>query len=309
MRFGLRRLGQALVVVFIFIALLIAWQWRPDLPLDDLKTRWATAPSRFVHLDGMSVHYRDEGSGPTIVLLHGTGASLHTWDAWAAALSGSHRVVRFDMPGFGLTGPNPSRDYRIEAYVDFIEHFTTRLGLDRFVLGGNSLGGEIAWRFAAAHPTELSALVLVDAAGYPRTTRPPLVFRLGRMPLVSWLARHLDPRHLVERTLRESYGDPSRVTPALIERYYELTLRPGNRSAFGARTATPYVDRTALLHDLHLPTLILWGAKDRLIPVSQAQRFAADIAGAKLHIYEDLGHVPMEEDGARSVADVQAFMH
>jgi pimeloyl-ACP methyl ester carboxylesterase len=300
--------GRGIAIVLLLAVALVAWQWKSDLPLDQLKARWGGGASRFVDVDGMSIHYRDEGSGPPIVLIHGTGASLQTWDAWTAALAGTRRVVRFDLPGFGLTGPQPDGDYRIDTYVDLVDHFTTRLGLDHFALAGNSLGGQIAWRFAVRHPEAVTALVLVDAAGYPRTVTPPLVFRLGRVPVISSLMGHLDPHFLVESTLKKTYGDPTRVTPDLIERYYELSLRPGNRAAFGARTALPFEDRAAQLSELAMPTLILWGAKDRLIPVSDAQRFAADIHGSTLRIYDDLGHVPMEEDGERTAADARAFL-
>jgi pimeloyl-ACP methyl ester carboxylesterase len=304
-----RRLGRALLVVALLAAALVAWQWRSDLPLDTLKARWAGGASRFVDVDGMSVHYRDEGRGAPVVLLHGTGSSLHTWDAWTAALLASgRRVVRFDLPGFGLTGPHPHSDYRITAYVEFVDHMLTRLGIDRFALGGNSLGGDIAWRYATAHPTRVSALVLVDAAGHPIGGSRPLAFRIGRMPVVRTLMAHLDPRWLVARTVRQSYGDPARVTPALVERYRELLLRAGNRAAFGARTAVAYEDHTAELAALKLPVLIVWGARDRLIPVENAHKFAAEIAGAELRIYDELGHVPMEEDGARTGADVAAFL-
>jgi pimeloyl-ACP methyl ester carboxylesterase len=305
---GARRLGRWLGIVFAVALALIVWQWKSDLPLDQLKARWATGASRFVEVDGLDVHYRDEGTGPPIVLLHGTGASLHTWEAWVEVLSASHRVVRLDLPGFGLTGPNPRGDYRIDAYVDLVDHFVERLGLGRFALGGNSLGGQIAWRFAVLHPDEVSALVLVDSAGYPRTVGPLLAFRIGRWPIVSSLAPHLDPRLLVEKTLRQTYGDPTRVTPELVERYYELTLRPGNRAAFAARTATPFEDQTAGLRALHVPTLILWGGKDALIPVSDARRFAADIQGATVRVYDSLGHVPMEEDGRSTATDVYEFL-
>jgi pimeloyl-ACP methyl ester carboxylesterase len=294
--------------VVALLALLVASQWKNDLPLDELKAHWAGGASRFVDVDGTSLHFRDEGQGPPIVLVHGTGASLHTWDAWAEAMRTHRRVVRLDLPGFGLTGPDPSGDYRIEQYVERLDHFATRLGLTRFALAGNSLGGDIAWRYAVAHPERVSALILVDAAGYPRATPPPLVFRLGKIPVVSTLLAHLDPRWLVGKTLRQTYGDPSRVTPTLVDRYYELALRPGNRAAFAARTSVPYVDHTTELRQLHLPTLVLWGRKDALIPVSDGQRFAADIPGAILSIFDELGHVPMEEDGPTTVGVVEAFL-
>lgn len=300
------RIGLGLVVA---VAVVVGWQWKSDVPLATLKAHWATGASRFIDVDGMSVHYRDEGAGAPIVLLHGTGASLHTWDAWAAQLmANGRRVVRLDLPGFGLTGPQPRSDYRIEAYVELLDHFVTRVGVERFVLAGNSLGGQIAWCYAVAHPERVAALVLVDAAGFPLAGARPIAFRLGRVPLVGGLMAHLDPRWLVARTLRLSYGDPSRVTPQLIDRYDELALRPGNRAAFAARTAVPFEDRTADLAGLKLPVLILWGGRDHLIAVENAQRFVSHIAGAELRVYDELGHVPMEEDGAHTVADVEAFL-
>jgi pimeloyl-ACP methyl ester carboxylesterase len=308
MRQWMRRVGIGLLVVFGLLGLLIAWQWKSDLPLDTLKARWAGPPSHFVDVDGMSVHYRDEGAGPPILLLHGTGASLHAWDTWAAELSPSHRVVRLDLPAFALTGPRPDGDYRLDTYVEFLDHFAARMGLGKFALAGNSFGGALAWRFAVAHPSEVTALVLVDAGGYPRKTKRLLVFRLGGLPIVGSLLKHLDPRMIVTRTVRQIYGDPTLVTPDLIEQNYELTLAPGNREAFGAQTQVPYEDRTALLRTLHVPTLILWGDKDALIPVSDAQRFAADIPGARVRTYEGLGHVPMQEDGVRTAADVREFL-
>jgi pimeloyl-ACP methyl ester carboxylesterase len=242
--------------------------------------------------------------------LHGTGASLHTWDAWAGALTADgERVVRLDLPAFGLTGPEPHDDYRIERYVEVVDHFLSRLGIDRAVVGGNSLGGAIAWRYAVAHPEHVAALVLVDAGGYPTDKPPPIAFRLGKLPIVSTLMAHLDPTPLVEKTLRECYGHPERVTKELVERYVDLTLRPGNRQAFGARTRQPFSDHTAELRALTMPTLILWGARDRLIPVENAKRFARDLMHAELRVYDDLGHVPHEEDGARTAADVDAFLH
>jgi pimeloyl-ACP methyl ester carboxylesterase len=303
-----RRIGIGLLAVAGLLGILIIWQWKSDLPLETVKAHWGGPPSRFVDIDGMSVHYRDEGAGPPLLLLHGTGSSLYTWDAWAAALSSTHRVVRLDLPAFALTGPRPDGDYRLDTYVDFLDRFASRLGLGKFALAGNSLGGAIAWRFAAAHPSEVTALILVDPGGYPRQTKRLLVFRLGGLPGVGRLLEHLDPRILVERTSRQVYGDPTRVTPESIERSYELTLRPGNREAFGEETSVPYQDRTALLRTLNVPTLVMWGDKDALIPVSDAQKFGADIPGAQVRIYEGLGHVPMEEDGPRTATDARAFL-
>ncbi len=300
-------LRRGLWALLATIALVIASQVARDVPLDELKRSFAGGASRFVDLDGLSVHYRDEGEGPPMVLLHGTGASLHTWDAWTEALRGHFKVIRMDLPGFGLTGPNRDDDYRIDTYVEFLEVFRKRLGLDGFALAGNSLGGQIAWSYAVAYPARVKALVLVDPTGYP-IDRPALLFRLARIPGLSWLMTKLDPGPLTEKTLRDAYGDPRKVTPALVERYHMLALREGNRRAFVKRVAQRAEDRSADIAKVRSPTLILWGAQDRLVPVAHAQRFQRAVPAARLIIYEGVGHVPMEEIGERSAADADAFV-
>ena len=295
------------------LLLAVSAVWAPDEPVEVLAVRWAQPPSRFIALDGMRVHYRDEGprdDSLPIVLLHGTASSLQTWDGWERALRADHRVIRMDLPGFGLTGPSPDNDYTIEAYVRFARHFLDALGVRRFSIAGNSLGGEIAWHVAAAAPDRVSRLVLVDAAGYPMaSTSVPIGFRLARMPSMSWVMARILPRAIVRSSVRNVYGDPDRVTDSLVDRYYELTRRAGNRASLPMRFAQsrPGAD-TLLLRDLRVPTLVLWGDLDRLIPPENAARFGRDIQGSRVIMYRGLGHVPQEEDPLRSAADVRAFL-
>jgi pimeloyl-ACP methyl ester carboxylesterase len=318
-------IGRILGLAAIAVAVVVASQVKGDIPLEDLKQRYAGGASRFVDVGGLAVHYRDEGAGPPLLLLHGTGASLHTWDGWTQALRGQFRVIRMDLPGFGLTGPSRPEepalpetggarkraayedDYRIEAYVEFVEAFRKRLGLDAFALAGNSLGGLIAWSYAVAHPAQVNALVLLDPAGYP-VARPVLLFRLAQVPGLSWLLARLDPGPLAAKTLRDAYGDPGKITPALVERYRELSLREGNRRAFVARARTRGVDHRADIPKVRAPTLILWGSLDRLIPVEHAERFRRAIPGASSIVYQGIGHVPMEEIPERSAADAGGFV-
>src|SRR4051812_10482164 len=276
-----RRLAWALAAI---LGLALASQVTRDLPVEQLKPAFANGASRFIDLDGMSVHYRDEGSGPPLVLLHGTGSSLHTWDAWTKALRGHFRVIRMDLPGFGLTGPNRDDDYRIAKYVEFLDAFRRRFGLEAFALAGNSLGGEIAWTYAVTHPRQVSALVLVDPAGYP-IERPALVFRLAKVPGLAWFLTRLDPGPITAKTLRDAYADQRKVTMELVERYRMLALREGNRRAFVARASRRGEDRSAGVGKVRAPTLILWGAQDRLIPLAHAYRFEHAIAGARLIVY------------------------
>jgi pimeloyl-ACP methyl ester carboxylesterase len=301
--------GLLLAGVGAFAAL----NWEPDRPVGALAQRYAPPPSRLQALDGMQVHLRDEGPREDplpVVLLHGTSSSLHTWEGWAAGLSRERRVVSMDLPGFGLTGPSPDGDYSIARYVRFLAALLDALGVRRCVLAGNSLGGEIAWQFALAQPQRVERLVLVDAAGYAfESESVPLGFRVARTPGLRWLAGHVLPRSVIESSLRNVYGDPTRVTPALVQRHFELALREGDRDALGRRFAS--LERgasAARIAQLRLPTLILWGGRDRLIPPAWGERFARDIPGSRLVVFDALGHVPHEEDPAATLRALREFI-
>lgn len=298
-------------LVFFLLAGLAA-VWAPDRPVSSLTARWAQPPSRFLPVGVMQVHLRDEGprGDPTpIVLLHGTSDSLHTWGGWAAALRGQRRVIRFDLPGFGLTGPDPQADYSIDAYVRFVLAVLDQLGVHSVVLGGNSLGGQIAWQTAHAQPDRVRQLVLVDAAGYPvPPAEAPIAFRLARSWPASRLFEWVLPRGLVQASLRNVVGEPAAVTSDEVDRYYDMAVRAGNRRALVQRMARPDPDQSERIRTLRQPTLVLWGARDRLIPLAAGQRFAQDIPGARLVVLEGLGHMPQQEDPLRSVAQVQRFL-
>jgi pimeloyl-ACP methyl ester carboxylesterase len=308
------RVGSwAVAAVLVLLLAGAASVWAPDRPVDELKARWAPAPSQFIAVDGMQVHLRDEGPRDDphpIVLLHGTSASLHTWNAWADALKSTRRVLRMDMPGFGLTGPNPSGDYSLLSYVAFVDHVLGQLGVDHAVVAGNSLGGEIAWLLALHHPERVERLVLVDAGGYPfEPEGMPIGFKLARIPALQPLTTRLLPRQTIEDSVKSVYGHPERVTNELIDRYYELTLREGNRASLIQRFVQSPIGHFAdQVSKVTQPTLVLWGGQDHLIPPANAQRFAQDIAGSQVVVFDDLGHVPQEEDPARTLAAAREFM-
>ena len=298
--------------VFFAVAGLVA-VWAPDKPLEELKARWAQPPSRFVSTEGLLVHVRDEGPRDDplpIVLLHGTSDSLHTWDGWSAVLVKNRRVVRFDLPGFGLTGPQPQNDYSMARYVQFVAVLLDQLVITNHVLVGNSLGGQIAWEFAYAFPQRVRKLVLVDAAGYVFTSQEvPLAFRLAGNVALRRVFDFVLPRGLVQSSVRNVYGDPTKVTPELVDRYYDMALRQGNRRALGYRMDHRTPGDPARIGALKVPTLILWGGRDRLIPVQSARWFERDIAGARLVVFSDLGHIPQQEDPARTVTELLRFLN
>jgi pimeloyl-ACP methyl ester carboxylesterase len=310
-------LQRAIGILLMLTALAVPLMQAPDRPVESLVARWALPPSDFMDVRGQLVHVRDVGprTDPTpIVLLHGTSASLHTWEGWVTALQGQRRVITLDLPGFGLTGPftgqYPPDDYRGDTLAHFVLDLLDALKLPRVVLAGNSLGGELAWRVATLAPQRVERLVLVDAAGYAFTPESqPLAFRIARIPALSWLTENLLPRAAVAASLQNVYGDPAKVTPELVDRYYELALRNGNRHALGLRLAQMQMGQDSeRIATLNLPTLILWGGRDRLIPPAWGQRFAQDIAGSRLVLFDSLGHVPQEEDPARTVAVLREFL-
>jgi len=309
-------------LVLLFAAGVLAgvalWAYAPTLPAEMLIARYANERSKFIDVGGVRAHIRDYGRDSAIdqnepeqmpvVLIHGSNGSLHMWEGWARELGKQVRLISVDLPGHGLTGGWPRDEYTIEAYTDFIEVLADTLRLDRFVLIGHSMGGAVAWSFTATRPDRVSHLVLVDAAGYPRQGEAPLPTRLARMPVVGDIGIYFKPERVVKRSLTEAYADPAMVTPERIKRYAELQRFPGNREATlqRARTQEP-LDPTPLKR-LDVPTLIIWGAKDQWVPVTDAFRFQNDIRGAKLEIFENLGHNPMEEDPKATAAAVAAFL-
>ncbi|MEN7342437.1 MAG: alpha/beta hydrolase [Pseudomonadota bacterium] len=304
-----QRRFRIIAIVCVILASVTWIHYEPPLSRDALRAYQSNA-SRFIEIGDLSVHYRREGNvrGPTVVLVHGTAASLHTWEGWVGALASDYDVVSLDLPAYGLTGARPDRDYSIEAYVEFLDAFVLALGIERFTLAGNSLGGRISWQYALDHSEKLDALVLIDPSGFMHNNPPSLAFRLANMPLINKAIPLFAPRSIYEKSVYEVYGDDSKVTDALIERYYQLSLFGGNRQAFVDGARTKRTEKTHLLSNIKTPTLILWGEEDRWIPASDAQRFAAAIQSSRVIMYPGVGHVPMEEIPLQTVADVIAFI-
>jgi len=303
---ALKRGGLVLASI---VLLLLALAFRGDRSAAELEARYASPPSQFVEVDGLRVHYRDRGSGSPIVLLHGSNSSLFTWEGWAALLAPAHRVVTLDLPGHGLTGPDAKERYSAAEMAEVVDAFVSKIGLTRFALGGNSMGGSVAWHYTLAHPERVDKLILVDSAGLAhREPRPPAL-RVAASPIFGGIARWVTPRFAVAASVRDVYGDRSKVTDATIDRYYDLLLRDGNRAATRERLSRKEDSMSgARLGEIHAPTLILWGTEDRWILPKYGAQFRDRIPGARLVPLQGLGHVPMEEDPVASVAPVQSFL-
>jgi pimeloyl-ACP methyl ester carboxylesterase len=284
------------------------WAYTPSLPADTLMSRYTNDNSQFIDIAGARAHIRDQGNpdGIPLVLIHGSGGSLHVWEGWAHELGSKVRLISVDLPGHGLTGASSRGVYTVEAYVDFMEALVDALKLDRVALAGHSLGGAVAWTFAARRPDRVTHVILVDAAGENREAALPT--KVARLPVIGDIGIHFKPEIWVRRKLGQAYADPAMVTDERVKRTAELQRFPGNREATLQRARTQEPLDPAPLKRLAVPTLILWGAKDSWVPVSDAYRFENDIKGSKVEVFEKLGHDPMEEDPKATAAAVDAFL-
>jgi pimeloyl-ACP methyl ester carboxylesterase len=304
----MKKIGIAIAVIIVLLTGTMFLIMKPDKPLAELKLKYTTADSKFIDVEGLQVHYRIEGSGSPIVLIHGTGACLQTWDAWTDSLKSTHKVIRLDMPGFGLTGPRADRDYSIAMYVRFLHEFMSKIGIDSFALGGNSLGGQIAWNYALVYPQQVSSLILVDPGGFYKDGKAgALVFKLAKIKWLADIMKKMDSKIMVNKTLKDVYYDDSKITGATKQLYYDMSMREGNRQAFVDRVQLIATDSSKDLRAIQCPTLVLWGKEDVLIDVAMADSFAV-IPHSKVIKYKEVGHSAQEEIPGQSVYDVEEFL-
>jgi pimeloyl-ACP methyl ester carboxylesterase len=282
--------------------------WTPDKRPEELEAKYAQPPSRFVDVARLRLHVRITGpeAAPAIVMLHGLGASLHTWEAWAAGLP-EYRVIRFDLPGFGLTGPDPTNDYSDARSVAVITALLDELGVPRASLVGHSLGGRIAWQFAAAHPERVDRLVLVSPDGF---ASPGFEYgKAPQVPAIAALMRYALPRFVLRMNLEPGYADPSVVTDELLTRYHDLLRAPGVRGALLDRTRQIMLrDPAPILRGIRAPVLLLWGDQDAMIPFRNSADYLSLLPDSRLAPLPGVGHLPQEEAPERSLAPVRAFL-
>ena len=301
------RYVKGVIYLLVVVVLMGKYIVSPDKTLEELAPKYAAAPSQFMAINGMKIHYRDEGEGTPIVLIHGTGSSLHTWDDWTNDLIEDYRVIRLDLPAYGLTGQDPQKRYSSKDYVDLLDAFLAELKIDKFHLAGNSLGGLISWLYASYHPEKVDKLVLLDPSGFP-FKNTPMVIKMAKTPVLNNFIRYVTPRSFIEKNIKEVYYDHTLIKASTIDRYHDLTQFEGNRDAFIDRAYIEREDYRDRLSLIKAPTLILWGENDAWIPVSDAPKFKAAIKNAQVVIMPKTGHVPMEERPKESLAIVSAFI-
>lgn len=297
---------------------------RDDIPYATLAAEYESAASRYVDLpSGVRMHYRDEGdpNAPPLLLIHGFSASLQTWEPWVERLAtgadriGDHRLISIDLPGHGLTRAPAGYQASIETFRDAVAEFVRTQNLTRLALAGSSMGGNIAWEYALAHPEQVSALILVDASGWPETRAgladEPPIFKLLRNPVAGPILRDLDNTALVRQGLEASFADPALVDDAMLARYVDLSRAPGHRDII-LQLTLGFRERNYAtaerLAALQMPVLILTGDTDRLVPPEHAEQFHQAIAGSQLVTFEHVGHIPQEEAPDASAMAVHEFL-
>ncbi len=300
----------------IVLVVLVYAGWASDIEHDELVAKYGTGTSQFIELPmGAKAHYRDIGPADAtpILLIHGSNATLQTWEAWAAELSKTYRVITVDMPGHGLTGAVTGEDYKYSGMVRFLEDFTTATGLTEFIMGGNSMGGGITASYTLAHPEQVTALIMVDAAGvfYKRDAnkKTPLGFTLAATPVLNKIMTKVTPRSLIRQGIERSYYDDSLITEELVDQYWELLRHPGNRSATALRFHWYATDPQNLNAEaITQPVLIIWGSTDLIIPIAAGHEWHRRLPNSEMVILDKAGHNPMEEIPTRSLIPVRAFL-
>jgi len=308
----LRFLGYTLAVVLVagLISLIVAvWVYR-DIPAEELEAKYANDASRFVNIDGVRMHFRDEGKGPPVVLIHANFASLLGWEPWVEALKDEYRVIRFDMTSHGLTGPDPRGDYTQERTLEIIEKFIDSLKLKRFSIAGTSMGGTMAIHYTNRHPERIDKLILLSPGsleGKERKAGPR-----GEVPDAAYILKYVMPRAIPEFMLRSGFGDKSKLTDELVDRWYDMWMREGQREAQLDRLKQyKSGDIEDLIRALQTPTLLLWGEANTTADFEQAAEFEELLENVEsLHMvtYPGVGHMAVQEAGADIGKDVRGFL-
>lgn len=308
-----RIVGGLLGLVVILAAAIFVFGYEADIPVSELEPIYMNDASQYVTLrNGLQVHVRDEGLADArpIVLVHGFSASLHTWEPWVALLQDRYRVISLDLAGHGLTGPHPTHDYSMRGQSILVEEVLEKMGVESYAIAGSSMGGFISWVHALDNPEKVTGLILVGASGYQEPDKEPTgVFLLMEIPGIRDMLKYITPRAAIASTMGPVYADSPVVDDKLIDRYHQLILREGNREAISyLRAQKRDYSLNQQLKDLKTPTLILHGRLDPLVSVKSGYRFDEDIPNSTLHVYEDVGHIPMEEIPDRTAADLVAFL-
>ncbi len=305
----LLRILLALVALVLGYIAYASWAWR-DIPVAELEQRYGDVHLQVAELDGVPVRYRLEGpaQAPVLVLIHSHFFDMGIWDGWMLTLTQHYRVLRYDLSGHGLTGPDPTGDYRVQRDVDLLRGLLAKLQIDTHAVVGSSLGGNIAFTLAAQRPQNVNALVLINSGGLKRQSRGS-----GRgIPAWADQVFPLVPPLALERFLEWMIVDDRVIDAALKTRFVDMWRRDGNRAAELARLRQfESGNPDPLLAQITAPTLILWGEDNPQLPVALASEFQRKLSAAatvEVRTYVGAGHVLPLERPTASAADTVRFL-
>lgn len=281
-----------------------------SIPLETLKEKYHVSDANFLRVQGIDIHYKDEGQGPVLVLLHGICASLYTWDGWVDAMKDRYRIIRLDLPGWALTGSVGADAVNLDKMMSVLKDFFDMMAVDSFYLAGNSMGGYFAWNYGLKHPEQVKKMVLLDPVCYPQ--QPPWFIRVAKYPLLSFWPRRIMPKWLISMNVRAVYGDRSRIDPDLYDLYFDMAMREGNKDAymdsfrFMAKHST-FDTLSRGVSDIKPPILLMYGSKDKWVPPEHGDLWKRDLPSVECIVYDGVGHVPMEEVPEMTANDADLF--
>ena len=283
-----------------------------DIPVETLKARYCDDQSKFVDVGGLEVHYHDlgpaESEQPPLLLIHGLMSSLYCWEEWAKELAKGRRVVSLDVPPFAITGPYPQGRLDEATYMSLLLEFADKVGLERFIPVGNSLGGFLSWRLAVEVPERVQALCLLDPAG--GSVNLPMAVQAFKIPLVGQAYQSVTPKAAVLAGHMSMFGDPKRVDPSSLHRIYDLIMREGSRAAVQDNLRFLQKPNPDMLSQIQCPVFLQWGEADTLLPMrDNMPGFTSRVRDLRVRTYPGVGHMPMEEIPTQSLADFQWFLH
>ena len=291
------------------LAIVMYGLWTPDLERAELEKRYVASSPQMLDVDGLQVHYKETGpqAAPALLLMHGFGSSLQAWDDWSLKLEQKYRVIRLDLPGFGLTGASPANDYSEEKDLAILTHFADKLGLEKFSIIGHSMGGKMAWTLAASQPERVQALVLMAPDGFPEAkdfgTKP------YEVPAVTGLIKYFLPKYLVRKSIEPAFAEADALSDARVNRYYDMLRAPGVRAAILERSnQTIYTDPVPRLKAIKAPTLLIWGEQDQMIPSTNAKSYASVLSNSTTVLVPKLGHLLQEEQPEKGLTAVMQFL-
>ena len=305
------------VVILLLIAIAIVLIQTPDTNKEKMIAKYSNQHSKFMQDDtGLRIHYRDQGNknDTPIIFLHGSPSSLHTFEPLFEVFDQNYRLISYDHPGHGLTGPNPEHDYTYQGFAKALDLVVSELNLEQFILVGHSLGGWISWRYAAEHPESVTSLVLISASGMPdlladQNRDISFALRVSQSAAGRKLPEYIMPRSMVANSSYKAMYDDELVTDEVIDLFWELMRYPGNRQAFTIRNAQ---DRDEHLADtaksIQAPTLLIWGEQDTFVPPSSTKAFSDRIGNTETVLLPNVGHFSMFEAPKKTAQAIEAFL-